>query len=384
MVTNTPIKGIDIDVTNDCVLRCDYCYRGEKNKQKLNWETAVKAIDFLIKHSKDQKKIFINFMGGEPLMEFELIKRLVLYAEKKALYYGIEIYFKLVTNCVLINYNMIRFFRQHKIELCTSIDGSPESQDKHRRFPDGRGSSAIIEPKIKEILKHLPNTVAYMSISNDTVDKWFENTLYLLDLGYTKLKMQPIIENNWTTGQFECMRSELRKISNFYIDRYRNGNPLSIQGLFDAGLKSIVKPLRQREHHCRAGKDKFLVATDGSLYPCTGFGRIIESESRKHWELGSIYKGIDEEKRKIFINFDCVSQTKANCEECVAVHSCTNSCISLNWTYCKDIFRAHPNYCKYINLFYKEAVRIDHILKEERNPLYMKKYYPEALGVKIT
>jgi uncharacterized protein len=380
MVVNVPIKGIDLDVTNDCVLTCNYCYRGKKNKHKLSWETGTKAIDFLIKHSQNQKRIFISFMGGEPLLEFELIRRLVLYAKKKAMYYGIKIYFKLVTNCVLINNDMIRFFCQHKIGLCTSIDGCPESQDKHRHFPNGNGTSAIIEPKIKKILKFIPDAIAYMTISNDTVNKWFENILYLLNLGYTNLLMLPIPESNWTERQFEHMQCELRKISNFYIDRFRAGSPLSIEGLFDAGLQSIVKPSRQRKHYCGAGKDKLLVATDGTLYPCTGFGRIIDANSRKQWNLGSIFKGINQEKRKIFVNLDCTSQTKADCENCLAVHSCSISCMAMNWTYCYDIFKPHPNYCKYINLFFREAMRIDYILKGERNSLYMKKYYSESQG----
>ncbi|UCE08326.1 MAG: radical SAM protein, partial [bacterium] len=144
IVENVPITYLYLDVTNNCILSCDYCFRGKKNKQRLSWEIGTKTIDFLIRHSQNQRSLVVGFIGGEPLLEFELIKKLVPYAKLKTAYYGKEINFHVTTNCVLVNDEIIHFFRQHNIRFLTSIDGGPESHDKHRHFPNGSGTLAII------------------------------------------------------------------------------------------------------------------------------------------------------------------------------------------------------------------------------------------------
>ncbi|UCE08327.1 MAG: SPASM domain-containing protein, partial [bacterium] len=311
--------------------------------------------------------------GGEPLLEFELIKKLVRYAEQKATYYGKEIHFSATTNCVLVNDEVIRFFRQHKIGFHTSIDGGSESHDKHRPFPDGRGTLAIIEPKIKKILKYRPETAARMTVCNDTVHRWFDDVLYLVKLGYKNLPMIPAAENDWTEEQWGFVQRELRKISDFYIERLRVGNPIYIKHINDI-LRSITNPSR-RTYHCGAGRGYLSVKTDGAIYPCSRFGDSSDNSLRDQWYLGSVFDGIDHKKRKVFLNFNCASQTKADCENCLAANTCSISCIALNWSCFKDIYKPHPNSCRFKKLCFIEAVRIHYILESEKNPLFIKKFY---------
>jgi uncharacterized protein len=375
VIKDMPITSMDLDMTNDCVLACDYCFRGQKNKRRLSWEVGTRAIDWLIEQSQDKKNLSVALFGGEPLMEFELIKKLVPYAQRQAACQNKKIHFSATTNCVLINDEMIQFFRQHGMTFHTSIDGSPESHDKHRHFPNGKGSSSIIEPKIKAVLKYWPNRTARMSVSNDTVHRWMEDVLYLVDLGYKNLAMIPIPELEWTEEQWGHMKKELRKISDFYINGYRSGKPIYIKHIKD-GLKSIATPAR-RKHHCGAGRSMILVKTDGTLYPCHRFGGDIDAESENKWQLGSIFDGWDKEKRRILLNLDCLSNVKADCENCLAVHMCGISCIAVNWGCFKDIFKPHPNQCRITNLYFKEAMRIHYILESEKNELFIKKFHPE-------
>ncbi len=105
------LSTIDLDLTNNCVLACDYCFRGAKNQRRLDLETGKKAIDWFISESGSNKKLAVALFGGEPLMEFDLIKQLVPYAKEKAAKAGKSIHFSATTNCVLINDEMIEFFR---------------------------------------------------------------------------------------------------------------------------------------------------------------------------------------------------------------------------------------------------------------------------------
>ena len=349
-----------------------------KNKRRLSWEVGTRAIDWLIKESKDKKKLTIALFGGEPLMEFDLIKRLVPYGERKAAQQGKSIHFSATTNCVLINDEMIQFFRQHRMTFHTSIDGSPETHDKHRHFPNGKGTSVVIEPIIRKILKYWPDRIARMSVSNDTVHRWMEDVLYLVDLGYKNLAMIPIPELDWTEEQWGYTERELRKISDFYISRYRQGKPIYMKHINDA-LKSIVDPSR-REAHCGSGRGYILVKTDGTIYPCHRFGGDIDAESDGQWQLGSIFSGWgSNEKRKELLNFDCRKCVKADCENCIAVHMCGTTCIAVSWACFKDIHKPHPNQCRMTNLYFKEGMRIHYILESERNELFMKKFHPEKL-----
>lgn len=165
-----PISTIDLDLTNNCVLACDYCFRGKKNPRRLSLETGKAALDWFIKESGNNKKLSVALFGGEPLMEFKLIKELVPYGQAQAAKVGKSMHFSATTNCVLIDDEKIDFFRKHKMTFHTSIDGGPQSQDMHRKFPNGSGSSAIVEANVKKVLKYWPDRTARMSVSNDTVE----------------------------------------------------------------------------------------------------------------------------------------------------------------------------------------------------------------------
>lgn len=377
VLQDMPVTTMDLDMTNNCVLACDYCFRGKKNKRRLSWEVGTRAIDWLIDESRDKKKLSIALFGGEPLMEFELIKRLVPYAKSQAARRDKTIHFSATTNCVLINDEMIQFFRQYGMNFHTSIDGGPESQDKHRHFADGRGTSAIIEPVIRKILKYWPNRTARMSVSNDTVHRWMDDVLYLVELGYKNLAMIFIPELDWTEAQWMLMKRELRKISDYCIERYRQKSPIYMKHI-DGALQGIVNPSR-RKSHCGAGRGYVLVKTDGTIYPCHRFGGDIDAESDQNWRLGSIFEGWDREKRRLLLDYDCTSDVQADCENCLAVHTCGVSCIAVNWACFKNIYKPHPNYCRATNLYFAEAMRIHYILEAEKNDLFIKKYHPERL-----
>jgi radical SAM protein with 4Fe4S-binding SPASM domain len=172
------------------------------------------------------------------------------------------------------------------------------------------------------------------------------------------------------------MRRELRKISDYYIDRYRQGNPIYMKHI-DNALKGIVSPSK-RKTHCGAGRGYVLVKTDGTIYPCHRFGGDIDAETDKKWQLGTIFDGWDTEKRRVLLDYDCRSDVQADCENCLAVNTCGVSCIAVNWACFKNIYKPHPNHCRAYNSYFVEAMRIHYILESEGNALFMKKYHPKT------
>ncbi|MCK5614718.1 SPASM domain-containing protein, partial [Candidatus Pacearchaeota archaeon] len=219
------------------------------------------------------------------------------------------------------------------------------------------------------------NRTARSTISNDVVHRWVADVEYLVELGYNRLAMILIPDQEWSDEQMGILKSELRKISDFYIERYRQGKPIYIKHIEDA-MKALVNPTR-RSSHCGAGRSLVLIRTDGTIYPCHRFGGEIDAESENKWYLGSIFKDFDHEKRQLLLDLDCRKHVKADCENCMAVHLCGISCIALNWANFKDIYKPHSTQCKFNNLFFKEAMRIHYILDSERNRPFTKKFHPE-------
>jgi radical SAM protein with 4Fe4S-binding SPASM domain len=192
--------------------------------------------------------------------------------------------------------------------------------------------------------------------------------------------MIPVPEQDWTEEQYETMKQELRKISDYYIEQYRQGDPIYIKHI-DDGLKSIVSPKR-RKSHCGAGRGYVLVKTDGTLYPCHRFGGDIdaEGENQQKWKLGTIFDGWDDnDKRDKLLEFDCRKHVKADCENCIAVHMCGTTCIAISWSCFQDIYTPHPNQCLFTKMFFEEAMRVHYILDCENNHTFIKKYHPERL-----
>ncbi|MDR1773924.1 MAG: radical SAM protein [Clostridioides sp.] len=151
------LNSLILQVTQNCNLRCEYCiYSGTyKNRthtnKRMSVELAIKAIDYLMEHSKQKNELGISFYGGEPLLEFELIKKVVEYSQKVG--EGKDIYYNLTTNATLFNEDIIKFFVQNKITVMISLDRDKETHDKYRKFNGNNRSTHEIVLKNAEYIK---------------------------------------------------------------------------------------------------------------------------------------------------------------------------------------------------------------------------------------
>jgi uncharacterized protein len=138
----TIISVIDLDLTLDCNLRCTYCFK-EKCREDMDEDVAFDAIVWLLYASGPVGSLFVNLMGGEPMLRFPLIKRLVPFAKRRARQLGKSIQFGITTNCTLVTDEVVDFWRKWGMGFHTSIDGPPDVQDQNRPMADGRGSSRL-------------------------------------------------------------------------------------------------------------------------------------------------------------------------------------------------------------------------------------------------
>jgi uncharacterized protein len=335
------INMITLQVTQNCNLRCEYCVysgnyenRGHSGK-RMTFETAKKGIDFLISHSSDRNRIALGFYGGEPLIEFELIKKCIEYAEEKA--EGKDIIFSLTNNGTLLTDEMIEYFQKHNVSLAISIDGPKEIHDKNRKFAsDGSGTFKTIYNNIMHFKKKYPeyskkilfnmvidreNDFSCINkyISNDEIfNDSMVNAANLSDF-YSKVEIKTSEDflKNSNYERFKMYLSKLGRLDDSFVSKIVSGEYDNIKRKIDPH-RPVQKGLPEKYHHggpCIPGVQRLFLNANGNFYPCE---RV--SETSEMMKMGNIEEGFDFEKARKILNIGKVNEK--SCINCWAIRQC--------------------------------------------------------------
>ncbi|MDR1383453.1 MAG: 4Fe-4S cluster-binding domain-containing protein [Planctomycetaceae bacterium] len=217
------IKNLELDMTCDCNLRCVYCYKRLHHKVYLSKQTAFDAMVWFLKASSDIKEINVYCMGGEPLLQYELLKTLVPFTTRRAFQQGKSVSFSVTTNSTLVNKNVIEFFKKWNIGFHTSVDGIPAVQDNNRPTQNGGQTSSIISKTIPMILEYSPATCARATVLPANVDLMFDSYLYFRTLGYKSIVMVPGEPLLWDDSSLLKYEKSIRKIAEYWKKEIQNG-----------------------------------------------------------------------------------------------------------------------------------------------------------------
>ncbi len=337
------LRMITLQVTQQCNLRCSYCiysgnyYNRSHSNRRMSEELAKKAINFLIEHSKDVKTINIAFYGGEPLLELELIKKCISYAEEKA--EGKNLTFSITTNGTLVSDEIIEYFQKYDINLLISLDGPKDVHDRNRIFAsNGRGSFEKIFENLERIRLKYPAFYRKISFNTVLADK---NDFGCINNFYTKfdtvknaqLLISTVTENyrktdiaeNINNSSYEEYEYEKFKFLLWKLGRLEKENisPV-IDTEADTDLRSLDEMLVPTEevpdkaHHggpCIPGVQRLFVNVDGLFYPCE---RV--SEESEMMIIGNIESGFDINKIRNLLNVGKL--TEESCKNCWAFRFC--------------------------------------------------------------
>ena len=221
-------RHITFIVTKDCQLRCKYCYLVGKNSfERLDFTIAAKAVDYILSENSFDKitNIVFDFIGGEPLLEIELIDRICDYIIDRLEYYShpwLATYkFGITTNGILYNSpNVQNFISKHqgRVEISISIDGNKKKNDLNRVFPNGTGSYDAIIDNVRLWLSQGTNVITKMVISSKDLPDVFESAVHLLELGVKRLDMNPVLEDVWNRHDEIIYEQQLCKLADYIID----------------------------------------------------------------------------------------------------------------------------------------------------------------------
>lgn len=258
----------------------------------MSWETVRKSIDFACS-SRDVGIGALGMFGGEPLLEWALIRKAVEYAERE---YGIR-RFDIATNGLLLSREKIRYFAEHNIAPAISFDGIGAAQDLNRVFVDGRGSFAILDKKLdilKEYLDVLPKIEIIMSVSPGTVKEIAASIRYLVDKGIhgnARFNIRPAISgaHEWDGESLREFERQLFLVGDIFIETYGRGMPINVSPHEDQPVDHyLLKALKMRDSSsCGMGREIMSVSIDGKIYPCYAFASCGKA-GKDDFRLGDV------------------------------------------------------------------------------------------------
>lgn len=343
----SPVKAMCLHVSHDCNLRCEYCFADEgayhNRRELMSSETGKRAMDYLIEHSGKRRNLEIDFFGGEPLMNFDVVKEVVTYAREQEKKFDKNFRFTLTTNGVLLNDDNIDFINKNMSNVVLSIDGRKEVNDRVRCRADGSGSYDSILPKLVKVAESRNQDNYYVRGTFTRYNLDFSNdVIHLANLGFKQTSVEPVVSSpdapySIREQDLPQIYDEYEKLVEEYIKRKKEGRGFNFFHFMidlDQG-PCVVKRLSG----CGAGCEYLAVAPNGDVYPCHQF------VGNKEYKMGSIYNGIlDQRIRSKFEN--CNVYTKPKCKECFAKFYCSGGCMANACLLNGDINEPHDISCK--------------------------------------
>jgi uncharacterized protein len=363
-----PIASIALFVTQECNLRCIYCYGDGGSYGSggyMTRGTAFRSVDWLIEQSEGKKKLAMAFFGGEPLLNFTLMKEVVQYALKRGNESGKEFDFRLTTNATLLDDEKIAFLKEHKINPLVSFDGPKELQDTQRPFQNGKGSYDAIMPKIKKLLEVLPESECRATIVGNTDPLAVDNFLHEIGFGATSLLVASrslfdeehdrCLSEGALPRMLNRAETEARDLREAIKARDTDKlKKLKRSGLRTGSLEAFVNG-QKKLFPCGAGRASVAVSCSGDVYLCH---RFVGSEDYK---LGDIFSG--DLKREIYQTSPLKFQNK--CANCFAQYICAGGCYHDNLGKTGSIFEPNEDMCVLIRRSVELAAVICSQLNED-------------------
>jgi len=339
------IKSMCMHLSHDCNMRCRYCFASTGNfggqRVLMNYETGKAALDFLIERSGSRKHLEVDFFGGEPLMNFDVMKELVAYGRELEKGSGKYIRFTLTTNGLALTEEKIKYINDNMDNIVLSIDGRPSVNDNMRKTVTNKGTHDILVPKFKELInnRHRGDYYVRGTFTKENLD-FAEDVMYLVDLGFDQVSVEPVVAKDqpYGLGEEDLPRifEQYDKLVEEYIERERNGKPFNFfHFMIDLEQGTCVA---KRVLGCGAGSEYIAVTPEGDIYPCHQF------VGNKDFVMGNVVRNeLDTEKQALFSN--CNVFTKDECRQCWARFYCSGGCAANAYLFNGRIDEPYHLYC---------------------------------------
>lgn len=344
----TPIVNMALFVTEACNLRCVYCYEN-KNGSFMTEETAFQAVDWLFEQSGSMKKINISFFGGEPFLNFPLIKKTAAYARDKAGRLDKTVGFGVTTNATLLDDDVIEFIRAYDVNVLVSMDGPRELQDKQRPFADGRGSYDVILPRVRKLLAVKPGTRVHAVLVDDSKTELIKSSLS--DIGFPEVTLLPASPSLFEekTQEEAAQAKQARNLDGLLLELEREAQ-MWLKLIYDRDVASLKQLLSKSQlsqailallhnkklrYACGAGIRFIAVSCAGDIYLCHRF------VGQEDFKLGSIFEPDLKNQYQ-----ESPLTRVPDCAACYARYYCAGGCKHDNAGSCGSVWTPSEEICR--------------------------------------
>ena len=362
----TVVKALCLHIAHDCNLACRYCFAEEGEyhgrRELMSFEVGKAALDFLIANSGNRRNLEVDFFGGEPLMNFDVVKQLVAYGREQEKIHNKNFRFTLTTNGVLLNDDIMEFANKEMGNVVLSIDGRKEVHDYMRPFRKGAGSYDLIVPKFQKFAESRNQDKYYVrgTFTHHNLD-FSEDVLHLADLGFKQISVEPVVAQ--PTEDYALREEDLPQLFEEYdklavemIKRHKEGKDFNFfHFMIDLeGGPCVAKRLSG----CGSGTEYLAVTPWGDFYPCHQF---VGNET---FLMGNVYEGI--KNTKLQSEFKCCNvYAKEKCRNCFARFYCSGGCAANSYNFHGSITDAYDIGCELEKKRIECAIMIKAALADE-------------------
>ena len=321
------VKALCLHVAHSCNLNCDYCFASQGkyhgDRALMSFEVGKQALDFLMDHSGTRHNLEVDFFGGEPLMNWDVVKQLVEYARSVEKERGKNFRFTLTTNGMLIDDDVIEFSNREMSNVVLSLDGRKEINDLKRVDYSGNGSYDRIVPKFQQMVEARGGQNYYMRGTFTHANPDFTNDVFhMADLGFKELSMEPVVcapddPAALTKEDLEIVKEHYEILAKDMLRRKKEGKPITF---YHYMLDLTEGPcIYKRISGCGSGTEYMAVTPWGDLYPCHQF------VGEEKFKLGDVWNGVtNTQLREEFRS--CNAYARPDCADCWAKHYCSGGC----------------------------------------------------------
>ena len=323
------IKAMCLHVAHDCNLSCTYCFAGEGKyhgcSALMSLEVGKRALDYLVEQSGTRHNLEVDFFGGEPLMNWDVVKELVAYGRELEKHHDKNFRFTLTTNGILLNESMFDFINKEMSNVVLSLDGRREVNDRMRSSRNGRGSYDLIVPKFKKLADARGQKDYYIRGTYTHYNTDFaKDILHIADLGFKEISLEPVVapkESDYALRE-EDLPVLLQQYDDLAVEmlrREKKGNGFTFfHYMIDlTGGPCIVK----RVSGCGVGTEYVAVSPEGDLYPCHQF------VGEENFKLGNVFTGITNDGVRDQFR-QCNIYAHKECDDCFARFYCSGGCVA--------------------------------------------------------
>ncbi|MBM7561622.1 thioether cross-link-forming SCIFF peptide maturase [Fusibacter tunisiensis] len=341
------VKAMCLHIAHDCNLRCAYCFASQGDFQgtrsMMSYEVGKKALDMLVANSGNRRNLEVDFFGGEPLMNFEVVKQLVSYGRSLEKTHNKNFRFTLTTNGVLLSDEIIDYLNDNMYNVVLSLDGRRDVNDKMRYTISGGGSYDVIVPKIQKLVESRKGKAYYVrgTFTKNNLD-FSQDVLHMADLGFKSTSIEPVVAAPGDAyaldeSDLDVVKEQYDLLAEELIKRHNTDKEFSFfHFAIDMGQGPCVI---KRLSGCGAGSEYLAITPEGDIFPCHQF------VGNDHFKMGNVMAGV--------IDFGLTSEfknahvyNKEKCRTCWAKFYCSGGCHANAYNFNNDIYTPYALGCE--------------------------------------